>query len=258
MEETPQSRPWLKPVLAAGGGLVLALAVLLCLLCLPGDPPDTPSVSAPITTTAPVTTTTVPLADNPIDFADLQAKNPETVGWIRVPGTVINYPVMRSGEKTKEDFYLHHGTDGKYLFAGSIYMQKVNRPDFSDPVTLLYGHNMKNGSKFAALHKFKKKDFFSENKTLYIYTPGHIYTYEIYSVFVYDDRLIPADFDFSKLEELAAYQKLTLDPRSYIMQVRKGVTLRPENRIVTLSTCTNNEKERLLLHAVLREDTLTK
>ena len=237
---------------------MLALAVLLCLYRLPKEPPETPSVSVPVSTMPPVTTTTtVPLVDNPIDFAALQAEAPDAAGWIKVPGTVIDYPVMRSGEDMKEDFYLSHDKNGKYLFAGSIYMQKVNSPDFSDAATVLYGHNMKNGSKFAALHKFKKKDFFNENRVLYIYTPGHIYTYEIYSVFVYDNRLLTATFDFSDPADIAAYQQLTLDPRSYTMQVREGITLGPDDRLVTLSTCTNNDMERLLLHAVLRDDTLT-
>ncbi len=249
-----------KALAAAAGGLVLALAVLAALhpllLAPPSEPPRSSAVSRPVPEPE-ESTPPVVRVDNPIDFDELWETAPNAVGWIRVPGTVIDYPVMRSTPKMAEDFYLHRDINGKYLFAGSIYMQKRNSADFSDAATLLYGHNMKNGSKFAALHKFEKKDFFQKHDTLYIYTPGHIYTYRIYSVFVYDDRLITAAFDFTDPEDVAAYHKLTLDPRSYSMQVRKGVTLVPDDRIVTLSTCTNHEKERLLLHAVMIEDTLT-
>jgi sortase B len=259
MTQTTKFR--LKILAAVAGGVVLALAAVLLLRPLLAAPPKgsaglsagpqsqpEPEQSAP----------TAELEDNPIDFEELWETAPNAVGWIKVPGTVIDYPVMRSTPKMAEDYYLHRDVDGEYLYAGSIYMQKRNSADFSDAATLLYGHNMKNGSKFAALHKFEKKDFFQKHDTLYIYTPGHIYTYRIYSVFVYDDRLITAAFDFTDPEDVAAYHKLTLDPRSYSMQVRKGVTLVPDDRIVTLSTCTNHEKERLLLHAVMIEDTPTR
>ncbi|MBQ8683507.1 MAG: class B sortase [Clostridia bacterium] len=254
----PQKQKWLKPTIAAGAGLVLALLVLLCVHRLSLRPEEAPPVSSTVSAPPVESEPPVVLPDNPIDFATLQAENPDVVGWIRVPGTVIDYPVMRSGEGTKEDFYLHHDTDRSYLFAGSIYMQKVNSPDFSDAATLLYGHNMKNGSKFAALHKFKQKTFFDENRTLYIYTPGHIYTYDIYSLFVHNNLLITAVYDFSNPADIAAYQQLTLEPKSYTKQVREGVVLGPDDRLVTLSTCTNKDDERLLLHAVLREDTPTK
>ncbi len=249
-----------KALAAVAGGLVLTLAVLAALhpllLAPPPEPPHSSAVSRPMPEPEEPTPPVVRV-NNPVDFDELWETAPNAVGWIRVPGTVIDYPVMRSTPKMAEDFYLHHDVDGKYLFAGSIYMQKRNSGDFSDANTLLYGHNMKNGSKFAALHKFKKKDFFQKHDTLYIYTPGHIYTYQIYSVFVYDDRLIPAAFDFSDPEEVAEYQQMTLDPRSYVQQVREGVSLSPDDRLVTLSTCTNRDAERLLLHAVLVEDALT-
>ena len=82
-----------------------------------------------------------------IDFASLQAENPDVVGWIYSPDTVINYPVMK-GETN--DTYLHTMLNGQYNSSGSIFMDYRNNPDLSDYVTILYGHHMKNGSMFVS------------------------------------------------------------------------------------------------------------
>ena len=64
-----------------------------------------------------------------------------------------------------------HNIYGNYEFSGSIFSQRQNSKDFSDPVTVLYGHNMKNGTMFNTLHKFENKDFFKKHSKVYIYTP---------------------------------------------------------------------------------------
>lgn len=207
------------------------------------------------------------LPDNPIDFASLQEEYPEAVGWITVPNTNINYVIMQSGPDTPEDFYLNHLENGKKQGSGSIYIQRHNTADFTDPNTVIYGHNMGDGSMFANVHKFKKKDFFEENDTLYIYTPGHVLVYRIYSLFSYDVRnpsggvkhLLWA-YDFDTEEGIQAFIDKTLDPQVRTKQVREGVTPTTEDRFVTLSTCIDGRQNsgRLLLVAVLEEDIKTK
>ena len=91
-----------------------------------------------------------------IDFANLQAENPDVVGWIYSPDTVINYPVMK-GETN--DTYLHTMLNGQYNSSGSIFMDYRNNPDLSNYVTILYGHHMKNGSMFASLHKYSDQTY---------------------------------------------------------------------------------------------------
>ncbi len=198
------------------------------------------------------------LPDNPIDFAALQAKNPDTVAWIQVPGTVIDYPVMRSGGDREENFYLDHNSEGKSHVAGSIYMQKLNEAKFSDPNTVLYGHDMRNGSMFAGLHQYRKKAFFDEHRTITVYTPGHILTYEIYSAFVYDNRHILNSFNFYNKDDYAAFLKQTLNPTSMTKQVREGVSVTTNARILTLSTCTGISTQRYLVVGVLTNDQRTK
>lgn len=201
------------------------------------------------------------LADNPIDFVKLKAHNDEAIGWIKIPEmpkVEIDYPIMQSGMDTKEDFYLENNLDKKKSREGAIYIQKMNFSNFTDPNTVIYGHDMRNKSMFGQLEdEFTKKDFFDEHDKMYIYVPGHILTYKIYSAFRFDDRHILATYDFSKKEDFKEFIDLTLNPKSKVKNVREGVKVTTEDRLITLSTCTNNEKERYLVVAVLVDDTYT-
>ena len=198
------------------------------------------------------------LPDNPIDFATLQAKNPEIIGWIRMPGTVIDYPVMQSGPKTEENFYLSHDPDRKKYRPGSIYIQRCNATEFTDPNTVIYGHNMKSGAMFAALYKMRNATFFKEHEYLTIYTPGHILTYRVYAAFVYDDRHIINSFNFRDRSQFGIFLEETLNPSSIKRNVREGVEVTTNDRIITMSTCTTNPNKRYLVTAVLIGDELTK
>jgi sortase B len=198
------------------------------------------------------------LPDNPVDFAALTAEFPEAVAWIRIPDTAIDFVVMQSGENTKEDFYLDHNEEGEKSRSGAIYMQKYNMANFSDPNTILYGHNMSGGKMFGGIHKFKKADYFNEHEYLYIYMPGHVLTYRIYSLFDFDDRHLLWAYDFTTAEGRQKFIDKTLNPRTYNRLVRQGVTPTPDDRFITLSTCQNTGDGRLLLVAVLVEDMKTK
>jgi len=235
-------------------GVCLAVfAAALVLLLIHILPTAQPVVSTPSSSSPPVSEPVI-LPDNPIDFTAQKAKNPHVVGWIQIPGTVINYPVMQSGNDVPENFYLNHAPDRSYRRAGSIYIQQMNKSDFSHPNTLIYGHNMANGSMFAALDKFRKKAFFDEHEYIYVYTPGHILTYRIFSAFVYDDRHILNSFDFNNPDDYASFLKQSLEPTSMARQVRKGVSVTTSDRIITLSTCTTRDNERYLVEGVLIHD----
>ncbi len=249
-----EKRVWRTVRIIAGAVFVLSIIGILAYL-LPGwlsrgsivPPTSVPSINGDEN-----------LPDNPIDFAAIQAKNPDTVAWIRIPGTIIDYPVMRSGVDREENFYLNHNSEGKSHRAGAIYMQKMNSADLSDPNTVLYGHNMANGSMFSWLHQYKKKAFFDENRTITVYTPGHILTYEIYSAFLYDNRHILNSFNFYNEEDYAAFLQQTLRPNSMVRQVREGISVTTNARIITLSTCNARDTERYLVVGVLTNDQRTK
>ncbi len=232
---------------------VLSLVkLLLHLLPQPGQPGlvDKPS-SSPEVNDATI------MPENPIDFSALQEKNPEIIGWISIPGTHIDYAVLQSGVETPEDYYINRDEEGNHRRSGSIYIQKANAADFTDPNTIVYGHYMANGSMFADLHQFRKEAFFKENDTIQLYLPGHILTYQIYSAFVYDDRHILYAYDFQNPDEYTDFLQETQEPPSTQRQVREGVTVTNEDRIITLSTCTAKEGERYLVVGVLISDQLT-
>lgn len=221
---------------------------------MPQTPPTSPAEPSQPDAPAPE------LPDNPVDFATLQEQYPHLVAWIQVPDTNINYAVMQSGSDVPEDFYLTHNEKGEKKRSGSIYIQRYNHADFSDPNTILYGHNMANGSMFADVHKFKKKDFFNSHEYLYVYLPGHVLTYRIYSLFSHNPRHLLWAYDFETEEGRQKFIDKTLNPKASIKRVRDGVSPSPADRLLTLSTCVDgsDDTDRLLLVAVLESDILTK
>lgn len=98
-----------------------------------------------------------------IDWEKLKKINPDIVGWIKVPGTKIDYPVLQ-GSRWNE--YLHKDYKGEYCYAGSIFLQPET--SFEDKHLILYGHNMRTRSMFGSLHEFESEDFY-KNITRYTY-----------------------------------------------------------------------------------------
>ena len=177
--------------------------------------------------------------ENPIDFASLRVENPDIYAWIYIPDTNVNYPVLQN--PTDDSFYLKHDKDGNYSEAGAIYSQLANKTDFSDPVTVLYGHNMNSGGMFATLHYFENKDFFDSHQDMYIYTDGHILTYRVISAYQYDNRHILNSFNFTDKAVVQQYFNTVLNPDSLVKNVREGVQLSADSdKIVQLSTCTGD------------------
>ncbi len=203
-------------------------------------------------------TPAVVLQDNPIDFTALQGETPDVCAWIKIPDTVIDYPIMQSGESRDEDFYLDHDRNGKSKKAGSIYIQKLNSKDFTDRNTVIYGHNMLNGTMFAQLKKYRNREFFNTHRDIYVYTPGHILHYKVLSAFVYDDRHILNSFNFYDDDDYIKFLTDCISPSSLAKQVCDDITPETTNKIITLSTCTNIETERYLVVGVLQSDTPTK
>lgn len=188
----------------------------------------------------------VPAEPNPVNFPALQTQeNDEIYSWITIPNTEVDYPVLQS--KSNDYFYLDHGVDKEYRFAGAIYSQFCNKKDYSDRVTVLYGHNMADNSMFASLHSFEDPDFFASNRDMTIYTADKRLDYDIVSAFVYDDSHIMNSYDFTKDDVYRSFLKNVLSPHSIDSNVREGATLDVNDRIVILSTCVNYGEGRWLV-----------
>lgn len=192
-----------------------------------------------------------------IQWSKIQKKNSDVYAWIYIPDTNVDYPVLQSGNGKDDFFYLDHNLEKKSSAAGAIYSEMQNATDFSDSVTVLYGHNMADGSMFASLHKFRDAKFFKKHKYLYIYTPEKKYTYYIYSTYVYDNRHLLNSFDFSDKKVFKEYLKTTQNPLSTVVNTRSlkkaGIHLSTNSKIITLSTCTKSYEgdTRYLVQGVL-------
>jgi len=195
------------------------------------------------------------LKENPIDFKPLYEQNSDIYAWIKIPNTRIDYPIVQSAED--DSFYLNHNYDKEYTKYGAIYTEMQNSTDFSDPNTVIYGHNMRNGTMFRDLHKFRETDFFDENKYIYVYTPGHILTYEICAAYRYDNRHILNSFNFSDPSVFSEYIEFVKNPKSIILQKRE-VQMDTSSKLLTLSTCISNDNYRYLVQGVLKKDEPTK
>ena len=113
-------------------------------------------------------------------YADVYAQNSDLVGWISIPGTRIDYPVMQT--KDNPNFYLKHAFDKSYSSYGVPYMQENCDVGISDNL-VLYGHHMNNGSMFSDLCKYESEDFYQEHKTIRFDTLDSFGEYEVIAAF---------------------------------------------------------------------------
>lgn len=178
-----------------------------------------------------------------VDFDKLKSVNEDVVGWIYVDALPdISYPIVKGKDNQT---YLHQTYEKNYNFAGTIFVDYENSGDFSDCNTLVYGHNMKNGSMFGHLKKFREDDkLYKQDKYFWILTPERNYRYEIISAYttgVNSDTYTlfkgPGE-EFEKyLETIKGYSEIQTD----------DTDLTIKDRIVTLSTCTGNESTRFVV-----------
>ncbi len=139
----------------------------------------------------------------PIDFAQLQAQNPDIYAWIQIDGTNINYPVVQSA--TDNEYYLNHTIEGQEGYPGSIYTENWNTKEFTDFNTVIYGHDMKDGSMFQNLHNYADASYMQQHPNVVIYTPEKKFTYQIFAAVVYDDRHILHSFDYAFADQRQAF-----------------------------------------------------
>lgn len=187
--------------------------------------------------------------ENPIDFESLTSQYPDIYAWIRIPGTKVDYPIVqREGDN---GYYLNHTIEGKQRTEGAIFTENYNGKDFTDANTVIYGHNMKNGSMFKTLHKYKDKQFLLDNSEIYIYQKDRVLKYKIFAAYIYDSRHLMLSFDFEDKNIFENYLNNVLTKRDMSSNINTRVGVTTSDKIITLSTCNNNEAQRYLVQAVL-------
>mgnify|MGYP002510649738 FL=1 len=192
------------------------------------------------------------LVDIPIDFAGLQEMNPEIYAWIRIPGTEVDYPIVQRPED--DAYYLDHTIEGAEGLPGSIYTESLNKKDFTDKNTVIYGHNMKDNTMFGSLKDYKDSAYMDEHSEVYIYTPEHIFTYKIFGAVTYDSRHIMVAFDFAQDEQYQAYLDSLSQVRNMASYINTDIPVTTADRIITMSTCNGNNDQRFLVEAVLIDE----
>ena len=209
------------------------------------------SVTAESAEAATTSALTAPAEEIPIDFKTLRETCPDAYAWIRIPNTQVDYPVCQMVEGD-QSFYLNHRADKIAEFAGAIYSENYNKRDFTDPVTVLYGHDMSNGSMFQNLHLYEDRAFFEENKDVIVYMPDKVLHYKIFAAYNYDDRhLLLANDNFTDSYVLDKFQQEILAQQSMTGFVDQNTQLTKDSHILTLSTCNAYDDQRYLVQCLL-------
>ena len=170
------------------------------------------------------------------EYAEIFRLNPDTVGWICIPGTNVDYPVMQTPDRP--DYYLTRDFYGKDSKHGAIYAREVcdvNRP--SDNITL-YGHHMKDGSMFADIMDYQRKSFYEDHKYIYFDTLQERHTYEVVSAFITTATAgkgfqYHTYVDFNSQKKLDAFMRTCKGYDFY----DTGVEVVLGDKLICLSTC---------------------
>lgn len=182
------------------------------------EPDETPEQTEPIEA-APIT----------VDFTSLLEQNSDIVGWIYCPDTPINYPVVQAEDN---DRYLRRDLNGKYLVSGTVFVDYRNGAIGEDANYIVYGHNMKDGSMFSSLAKYKEQSYHDEHPILYYLTPNGDYKIELYAgIVVKRDALIyvpnPDEAEFTE------FLRNAKDKSTF----KSDVEMTENDTLITLSTC---------------------
>lgn len=171
-----------------------------------------------------------------VDFDELKDINSDIIGWIKVQGTVINYPIVQGDDNT---YYLKKTFEKQSNYSGAIFMDYLNAPDFSSDNTVLYGHNLKTGEMFGGLQKYEKKDYLKDHKYIWIITPEYNKQYEIFASYKTDERSEVYTLEFNSFADMDSYFRLAKEA-SYFSS---DSILLQDDKILTLSTCVSESEE---------------
>ncbi len=192
----------------------------------------------------------IEIPEKNLDWDELKETNEHIYAWIYIPNTNVDYPVLQ--HPTDDSYYLDYNLDGTKGYPGCIYSEhQYNSTDWMDFNTLLYGHNMKNGTMFRTLHNFEDKEFFDENRYMYIYTPETVYVYDIFAAYEYQAMHILAYYNFEEEEARTIYLEDIFSIRDMSAHFRDGVEVTEDSKILTLVTCTSNDSTRYFVQGVL-------
>ena len=180
-----------------------------------------------------------------VDFEALRENGPDIIGWLSLPDTAINYPVTQTDNN---EYYLHHLYDGTYNKVGCLFADYENQADFSDRNTIIYGHNMRDGSMFAALNEYGGQSYYDGHPQMYLVTPDGGYVMEVFSAFEAKPAESGSDTSPWRLswKDDGAYTTW-LSEMADRSVIETDVTVTSSDKVLTLSTCTPGSKSRFIV-----------
>lgn len=181
-----------------------------------------------------------------VDFNDLLQKNSDTVGWIQVKGTNINYPIVQT---TNNDYYLHHAFDKTENDAGWVFMDYRNNPVTFNQNTIIYAHSRYNGTMFGSLKNILNSSWYNDknNYIIRLSTPTENTMWQVFSVYTIEKESYYITTSFSYDTSYNEFLN-TMKNRS---EVNFSATVNTNDKILTLSTCKDNFGSRVVMHAKL-------
>lgn len=180
-----------------------------------------------------------------VDFSKLKSINSDTVGWIKVNGTNINYPFVQTNDNT---YYLKKDFNKKYNSAGWVFMDYRNNVKDFDKNTILYAHGRIDGTMFGSLKNITKSNWYnnSDNHVVKLSTEYENTLWQVFSIYRIPEVSDYLNIDFNNNEEYVKFLEMLQNRSEY----KFDVSLNEEDKILTLSTC-YKENDRVVLHAKL-------
>lgn len=219
----------------------LALSLAVTLLLVGCQKTETPTFAEEPKTELVALETSVEPAQM---LSEYQNINQDVVGILKVEGTRIRYPILQGKDN---DYYLNHTIDGKRTTAASVFMDYTNKADYSDLNTVLYGHNMNNGSMFHELILYREQAHLDKYGIMTVTTQDKVITYQIFSVYPTEPEYDYRTPNYTSKQLAQSF----LDRIAARSIVQKEVELTPESQVLTLSTCVYDfDDARLAVHGV--------
>lgn len=179
------------------------------------------------------------------DLDALREYNPDVIGWIYIPGSKINYPIVQ-GEDNQ--YYLEHLWNGQESPAGAVFLESTHNGAMDGFYSILYGHNLNDGSMFGGLHYYETQAYFEGHPYVYLVTDAGVYRYEIYAAHSVSVDSIVYAVEIKREDTKARLIRETLADS----EIDTGIIPEVTDRILTLSTCDGNYSVRWVVHARLR------
>lgn len=185
---------------------------------------------------------------SPVDFAAYQEINPDIYAWFAIPGTDISYPVLQSDQG--EEYYLRRNIERQYSTAGSLFTQGYyNTKTFEDPVTIIYGHRMNDGSMFGQLQPLYggRGTDFSAVDTFVIFLPDRELHYQIFAAVPHSNEHIMYYYDFEDADEYQRFLNETYQTSDKTANIDEEAFATTDDKIVILATCLKTDRTRRFL-----------